>query len=142
LDTDLDLYNVNVLPNPDKFDESDPDHMLTNVVSDYCSIDKINNILNAAGSKAISFFHCNARSFRKKHTLLTHLIYSIQVQPDILAISETKLCENNVVNVDITGYNFFHTDGGGELGWGGGWGYGEFVCGLAHSHVFYDREYC
>ncbi len=54
LDTDLDLYNI--LPNPDKFDESDPDHMLTNVVSDYCSIDKINNILNAAGLKAISIF--------------------------------------------------------------------------------------
>ncbi len=54
LDTDWDLYNI--LPNPDKFDESDPDHMLTNVVSDYCSIDKINNILNAAGPKAISFF--------------------------------------------------------------------------------------
>jgi hypothetical protein len=63
LDTDLDLYNI--LPNPDKFDESDPDHMLTNVVSDSCSIDKINNILNVAGPKAISFFHCNVRVSQK-----------------------------------------------------------------------------
>ena len=114
LDTDLDLYNI--LPNPDKFDESDPDHMLTNVVSDYCSIDKINNILNVAGPKAISFFHCNVRSLPKNHTLLTDLIYSIQVKPDILAISETKLNENNVVNVDITGYNFFHTDSSTNAG--------------------------
>ena len=51
-----------------------------------------------------------AMSDPKSHTLLTDLIYSIQVKPDILAFSETKLNENNVVNVDITGYNFFHTD--------------------------------
>ena len=33
---DLDLYNM--LPNPDKFDEADPDHMLINPESYYHDI--------------------------------------------------------------------------------------------------------
>ena len=102
----------NVLANPDKFDEGDPNHMLTNIVSDYWSIDRVNNILNTCGSKAISFFHCNVRSLLKKlyTTHLNELIYSIDAKPDILAVSDTKLSENNVVNVDIARYNFYHTD--------------------------------
>jgi hypothetical protein len=33
-----------------------------------------------------------------------------------LPFSETKLNENNVVNVDITDYNFFHTDSSTNAG--------------------------
>ena len=71
LDADMDLYNI--LPNPDKLDENDPDNMLTNLVSDYYSLDKINDILNASGPKALSVFHCNVRSLPKKPYFTTRL---------------------------------------------------------------------
>ena len=47
----MDLYNI--LPNPEKLDENDPDSMLTNLLSDQFTIDKINDILNAAGPKVL-----------------------------------------------------------------------------------------
>ena len=39
-----DLYNL--LPNPDKNDEADPDSMYINPQSEYCSVSKLNNISN------------------------------------------------------------------------------------------------
>lgn len=71
-----DLYNL--IPNPDKFDETDPDLMLTTSVSHYHSISQINNALNKAGPKAISLFHCNIRSLSKNLTLLNDLLYSLE----------------------------------------------------------------
>jgi hypothetical protein len=57
LDADMDLENA-------------LDNMLTNLVSDHYSIDKINDIPNAAGPKALSVFHCNVRGLPKNLTLL------------------------------------------------------------------------
>jgi hypothetical protein len=48
------LYNL--LPNPDKADENDPDKMFTNVISEYYSLDKTNRVTKNAGSKALSIF--------------------------------------------------------------------------------------
>ena len=36
--------------------------------------------------------------------------YSLGKKPDILAISETKLNNRSVINIDMPQYNFFHTD--------------------------------
>ena len=69
LDADMDLYYI--LPNPDKLDENYPDSMLTNLVSNCYLLDKINNILNAAGPKALSVFHCNVRSLPKNLTWIS-----------------------------------------------------------------------
>ena len=77
---------------------------------------KINFLSLSFVSKCISKAFLMLEVSQKNHTLLTDLIYSIQVKPDILAISETKLNENNVVNVDITSYNFFHTDSSTNAG--------------------------
>jgi hypothetical protein len=49
LDIESDLHNL--LCNPDKRDESDPDLML--------------NILNNAGSNSLSLFHCDIRIYLK-----------------------------------------------------------------------------
>ena len=38
------------------------------------------------------------------------IIYSLDVKPDILAVSETKLNDKTVINTDIRQYQFFHTD--------------------------------
>ena len=60
---DTDMFNL--ISNPDKSDETDPDLMLTIPMSNYYSISQINNSIAKAGSKAISMFHCNVRSLPK-----------------------------------------------------------------------------
>ncbi len=103
--TDIDLFNV--IPNPDKFDERDPDNMLNLPSSNYYSVNKLNNSLNMlTNKKSISLFHCNIRSLPKNLNLLEELIYSLDVKPDILAVSETKLNDKTVIRQ----YQFFHTD--------------------------------
>ena len=41
-----DIYLFNVIPNPDKFDERDPDNMLKLPSSNYYSLNKLNNYFN------------------------------------------------------------------------------------------------
>ena len=55
-----DLYNL--LPNPDKNDEADPDSMFINPQSENYSVSKLNNIFNTTHGKGIFLFHCNIRS--------------------------------------------------------------------------------
>ena len=55
-----DLYNL--LPNPDKNDEADPDSMFINPQSENYSVSKLNNIFNTTQGKGIFLFHCNIRS--------------------------------------------------------------------------------
>ena len=63
-----DLYNL--IPNPDKNDEADPDMMFINPNSDYYNMSKVNNALNNNQGKGISLFHCNIRSLTKNLSLL------------------------------------------------------------------------
>ena len=108
LDHNSDLYNL--LPNPDKADQNDPDQMFINVRSEYYSVDKVNKVIENSGSKTFSIFHCNARSLPRNLTLLDDMIYTLSSKPDVLAVTETKLNEKTVSNVDISGYNFYHVD--------------------------------
>ena len=84
-----------------KTDENDPG---------YYSVDKVNKDIENSGSKTFSIFHCNARSLPKNLTLLNDMIYTLSSKPDVLAVTETKLNEKTVSNVDISGYNFYHVD--------------------------------
>ena len=51
----VDLYKI--LPNPDKFDESDPDLMLSTPRSEYYSITDANNLLADVDNDSIFLFH-------------------------------------------------------------------------------------
>ena len=55
-DLDLDLHNL--LPNPDKSDDADPDHILISPQSDYYDIPSLNKVLNKSGAKSFSFLSC------------------------------------------------------------------------------------
>ena len=55
IDNSKDLDLCNLLPNPDKSDDADPDHILINPQSDYYDISGLNKVLN----------HCNIRSLSK-----------------------------------------------------------------------------
>jgi len=96
---DSDLYNL--LPNPDKNDQADPEMMFINPHSDYHSISKVNNALNNSQGKGISLFHCNIRSLTKNLTLLSDMLHSLDSRPDIIAIAETRLNPNSISNVDL-----------------------------------------
>ena len=105
---DTDLFNL--ISNPDKSDEIDPDLMLTIPMSNYYSISQINNSIAKAGPKAISMFHCNIRSLQKNLALLEDFLYSLDKRPEIIAITETRLNVNSVCNVDVLNYELYHTD--------------------------------
>ena len=92
---DTDLFNL--ISNPDKSDETDPDLMLTIPMSNYYSISQINNAIAKAGPKAISMFHCNMRSLQKNLALLEDFLYSLDKRPEILAITDTRLNANSVM---------------------------------------------
>ena len=105
---DLDLYNF--FQNPDKFDECDPDLMLTTPCSEYYSVRNFNKMLLNSEAKSFSIFHCTIRSLPKNLNLLEEILCSLDYKVDILGITETKLGEKSISNVNINGYNFYHTD--------------------------------
>ena len=61
-------------------------------------------------AKSLSIFYCNIRSLSKNLSLLEELLCSLDFKLDILGITETKLGEKSIFNVNIKGLNFFHTD--------------------------------
>ena len=105
---DTDLFNL--ISNPDKSDETDPDLMLTIPMSNYYSISQINNAIAKAGPKVILMFHSNMRSLQKNLALLEDFLYSLDKRPEILAITETRLNANSVCNVDLLNCELYYTD--------------------------------
>ena len=95
-----DLYNI--LPNPDKNDEADPDSVFNNPQSEYYSVSKLNNLSHTTQGKGIFLFHCNIRSFTKNLTLLNDMLYFLDSRPDVMAITKTRLSSNSVSNLDIS----------------------------------------
>ena len=55
----------------------------------------------------ISILHCNIRSLSKKLNLLEELLCSLDSKLDILGVTEAKLAEKSISNVNIKGHNFF-----------------------------------
>ena len=111
---DLDLYDL--FQNSDKFDECDPDLMLTTPCSECYSVRNFNNMLVSSDAKSLSILHCNIRSLPKNLNLLEEILCSLDSKVDILGITETKLGEKSISNVDIKGYNFYHTDSSTNAG--------------------------
>ena len=104
---------LNVLPNSDKHDERDSDFMPIPPCSECYEISKVNKLLNSSYSSrnCFSIFHCYIKSLAKNLPMLEDWLYSLEKKnPDILAISETKLRSKSIINIAIPQYPFFHTD--------------------------------
>ena len=99
-----------LITNPDKFDECDPDHILPLPSSDYYSVSEISSTCGKSGSNALTLFHFNIRSLPKNLSLLHDILYCLDRRPNIIAISETRLNENSVSNIELPHYYFFHHD--------------------------------
>ena len=102
---DLDLYDL--LPNPNKFDECDPDLMLNTPCSEYYSVRSFNKMLVISDAKSFSILHCNVKSLSKNLNLLEELLCSLDSKLDTLGNTQTKFGEKSISNVNIKGYNFF-----------------------------------
>ena len=105
---DLDLYDLFL--NPNKFDESDSDLMLNTPCSEYCSVRGFNKMLVNSDVKSFSILHRNIRSLSKNLNLLEEILCSFESKLDILGITENKLGEKSISNVNIKGYKFVHAD--------------------------------
>ena len=108
INSGVDLYKI--LPNPDKFDESDPDLMLSTPSSEYYSITDANNLLADVDNDSIFLFHCNIRSLAKNFELLHDLLYCFDNIPDVVAVTETRINCNSSANIDLPNYKFYSTD--------------------------------
>ena len=104
----VDLYQL--LQNPDKSDELDPDHMLNTPISNYLSFPELNDAIDNSNSQSLFSIHCNMRSLSKNLSVLHDLLNSFHKLPDIIAVTETKLSSESTVNVDIANYSFLHID--------------------------------
>ena len=54
--------------------------------------------------------HFNVRSLPKNVTSLNDFILTVKETPEIIAISETKLQDENIYNISISGYVFLNTN--------------------------------
>ena len=54
--------------------------------------------------------HFNIRSLPKNLTSLNDFILTVKETPEIIAISETKLLDENIYNISIPGYVFLNTN--------------------------------
>ena len=90
----LDLNTM--LPNPDKFDYADPDHMVINPKSDYYHVPNLKKVRSKLGAKSISSLHCNIRNISKNIGPLEDMFYSLREQPDydVIGVTETRLNES------------------------------------------------
>ena len=104
------IHLYNILPNPDKFDESDPDLMLSTPISEYYSVTDANNLLASTDNYSLFFFHCNIRSLPKHFELLHDLLYCFDNIPDVIAVTETRLNCNSSANIDFPNYKYYNTD--------------------------------
>ena len=59
-----DLFDL--ITNPDKFDECDPDHILPLPSSDPKSLSEMNSTFGKAGSNALTLFHCNFKKLAQE----------------------------------------------------------------------------
>ena len=84
----------------------------------YHDIVSINEYLDLNINRPNLFLiHFNVRSLQKNLDKLTNYILQMKKLPDIIAITETKLTKNQiVVNINIEGYNFIHSDSSSRAG--------------------------
>ena len=105
-----DLFN-NILESPDSNEEL---NLLSNgaglnIESKYYNIKQTSKCFEKVNGNGISIIHCNTRSLPKNYDTLKDILDSFKEQPSVIAISETKLKEDNIHNLSILGYNFVST---------------------------------
>ena len=64
-----------------------------------------------SGDRQLFMMHFNVRSLSKNIDKLSYYLSQLNLKPDIIAITETKLCDAKCGNnIQLFGYNFVHND--------------------------------
>jgi len=100
-----DLFK-SVIESPEKTYDCNENMANEFIESKYYTIKQCGRRFLDMKNKGFSILHCNIRSLKKNQTLLSDLLLSVKELPNIIAISETKLTDNNPFNISIPGYSF------------------------------------
>ena len=79
----------------------------------YYSINSLNNSLKYHKKNVDNLFimHFNIRNLQRNFDQMHEFLSKLSVQPDIIALTETKLSGNPVYsNIELNGYDFLHAD--------------------------------
>ena len=71
-------------------------------------LDPSGKMNHASKQTNLSYFHFKVRSLGKNKHKLDDFFLMTEATPTFIAISETKLKSNYILNVDIPGFNFIH----------------------------------
>ena len=74
---------------------------------DYYDPLNLSHKLNFSGTNNLSILHVNIRSPQKHIDDLQELLSTLNFLPDIIAITETRIKYEPVLNINISGYKFF-----------------------------------
>ena len=97
-DSDLGMIAINEMYGHLNFDE----------ISNYISLQEYIKLFPIHVNKMISIFHFNIQSLEANLVHLEALLANFKQTPDIIALSETWLNENNADSFILEGYNSFH----------------------------------
>ena len=105
-----DLFQ-DVIESPEKDDDLQGNSYENYSESKYYTVKQSGSLFQKAKRKSgFSMLHLDMPSLPKNLSLLEDFIASVNEPPKIIAISETKLKENNIYNINILGYSFINTN--------------------------------
>ena len=76
---------------------------------EYYSTDSLNNILRNRTNELL-IIHFNIQSLEKNIDKVSQYLSELKRQPDVIALTETKLKDNICGNIELAGYKFIHVN--------------------------------
>ena len=76
---------------------------------EYYSTDSLNNILRNRTNELL-IIQFNIRSLEKNIDKMSQYLSELKRQPDVIALTETKLKDNICGNIKLAGYKFIHVN--------------------------------
>ena len=118
-DDDLDLYEfldqnqAAALQTVDRFTEETSDNLfkyLTKNIKKCNYLDSDQNQFLIEKNNSLVLLHLNIRSLHKNYDSLYEFLIELNVLPDIICLTETRLKSQPLVNIDIPNYSFVHVN--------------------------------
>ena len=89
---------------------------LSNAINEYFSISRQNKLSSNNNKNNLFTVHINTRSLLKNHDKIKEFLSELNVLPEIISISETKLNSRSTSNVNIAQYDFLHNNSPSKAG--------------------------
>ena len=150
LDTDMDLYSfldpnqAATLRETDRFTDETSEgvfHSLTKNIKkcNYCDLNQNQFFISRVNSLVL--LHVNIRSLHKNFDSFHDFLIALNVSPDVICLTETRIRTHLLSNIEIPNYSFVHVDSKSAAG-----GVAIYVsCGLQYElcpiqHHLHDSE--